>query len=263
VERIGDLLLEHAPAAGPARPWPLLLVHGMWGGSWYLRNYLYAAAREGWEAWALNLRGHGESRPVADLGRVSVLDYVEDVRDVLAALGESALLGHSMGGLIAQKAATGGGVKAAVVLTSAAPRGINVLGWPVLSRMPRYLGAMVAGRAFAVSREHAGALLFNRLSPERRDWAHARLVPESGRAARELAFGLVAVDAAAVTCPVLVMGAAEDRITPPRVQRKIATRYGAPYEEAAGHAHMLMLEDGWEGPFGTVLGWLDRVTRGR
>lgn len=60
-ERIADLALEHAAPAGRARSRSVLFVHGMWGGSWYLRNYLYAAAAAGWDAWAVNLRGHGES----------------------------------------------------------------------------------------------------------------------------------------------------------------------------------------------------------
>jgi hypothetical protein len=33
MERIGELVLEHASPAGRTRPAPLLLVHGMWGGS--------------------------------------------------------------------------------------------------------------------------------------------------------------------------------------------------------------------------------------
>ena len=70
MERIGDLLLEHAPAVGPVKPYPLLLVHGMNGGAWYLRPWLYAAAQSGWDSWAVNLRGHHGSRPVTDLGRV-------------------------------------------------------------------------------------------------------------------------------------------------------------------------------------------------
>src|ERR1700737_2039590 len=56
----------------------------MWGGSWYLRNYLYAAAQSGWDAWAVNLRGHGESPAPGGLERVSFLDYVDDVRLCLA-----------------------------------------------------------------------------------------------------------------------------------------------------------------------------------
>ena len=263
MEKIGDLLLEHAAPSGPARPVPLLLVHGMWGGSWYLRNYLYAAAQDGWSAWALNLRGHGGSRPVPDLGTVSVLDYVQDVRDCLSRLGEAVVIGHSMGGLIAQKVAEGGGVRAAVFMTSAAPRGILVLRWPVLTRMAFYLWAMAGNRSFGVSARDANALLLNRLAPERQAWAFPQLGLESGRAARELAFGGIAVEAGRVQCATLVVGAEEDRITPATVQRQIARRYGSEYQEARGHGHMLMLEDGWERPFKDVLAWLEPATRTR
>ena len=194
-ERIADLSLEHAAPAGRSRSRSVLFVHGMWGGSWYLRNYLYAAAQVGWDAWALNLRGHGESPAPGGLGRVGLADYVADVRRCLDHLGEAVLVGHSMGGLIAQKAAEGGGVAAAVFLTSAPPRGINALEWPVLARMARYVPAMLAGRAFTVSRAHADFLFLNGLTPEQRDWAFPRFGAESGRAARELALGGLAVDA--------------------------------------------------------------------
>jgi pimeloyl-ACP methyl ester carboxylesterase len=258
-ERIDDLILEHAAPSGRARSRPVLFVHGMWGGSWYLRNYLDAAAQSGWDAWAVNLRGHGGSAAPGGLGRASLRDYVADVRRCLDHLGEAVLVGHSMGGLIAQKAAEGGGVAAAVFLTSAAPRGIFGLEWPVLSRMTRYLPAMLAARPFTVSRAHADHLFLNGLTPEQREWAFPRFGAESGRAARELALGGIAVDAAAVRCPTLVVGAALDRITPAGIERRIARRYGAEYQEAARHAHMLMLEDGWEGPFKNVLAWTERA----
>jgi pimeloyl-ACP methyl ester carboxylesterase len=210
-------------------------------------------------AWALNLRGHHGSRPVPDLGRVSVLDYVEDVHDCLRVLREAVVIGHSMGGLVAQKAAEGGRVRAAVFATSAAPKGIRVVTWPVLSRMPRYAVSIIASRPFTIGPEDAAALLGNRMTPEQQAWAYPQLVPESGRAAREMAMGGVAVDPAGIRCPTLVVGAEHDRITPASVERKIAARYGSEYIEAAGHAHMLMLEEGWERPFGEVLTWLARV----
>jgi non-heme chloroperoxidase len=258
-ERIADLTLEHAAPAGRSRSRSVLFVHGMWGGSWYLRNYLYAAAQAGWDAWALNLRGHGESPAPGGLGHVGLADYVADVRRCLDHLGETVLVGHSMGGLIAQKAAEGGGVAAAVFLTSAPPRGINALEWPVLARMARYVPAMLAGRAFTVSRAHADFLFLNGLTPEQRDWAFPRFGAESGRAARELALGGLAVDPRAVRCPTLVVGALHDRITPAALQRRIAARYRAEYQEAAGHAHMLMLEEGWEQPFKDMLAWMERA----
>ncbi|MEK7879029.1 MAG: alpha/beta fold hydrolase, partial [candidate division NC10 bacterium] len=234
MERIADLLLERvAPPGGSARP-PLLFVHGMGGGSWYWANYLTACAEAGREAWALNLRGHHGSRPVPNLGLVSVLDYVQDVRDCLRVLGEVVLVGHSMGGLVAQKVAEAGGVRAAVLLTSAAPRGIVVLRWPVISRIFRYLGPVLFNRPLLPDRATADALIFNMLSPAQRQWAFDQLVPESGRATRELAFGLISVDPRRLTCPLLVVGTERDLITPPVVQRKIAARYRAEYLEMTG-----------------------------
>jgi pimeloyl-ACP methyl ester carboxylesterase len=244
---------------GPPRPCPLLLVHGMHGGSWYLRSWLYAAAQAGWDAWALNLRGHHGSRPVPDLGRVSVLDYVEDVHDCLRTFREAVIIGHSMGGLVAQKATEGGRVRAAVFATSAPPKGIRIVTWAVLTRMPRYALPIFASRPFSIGPDDAAALIGNRLTPELQAWAYPHLVAESGRAAREMALGSIAVDAAGIRCPTLVVGADHDRITPASVQRKIAARYGSQYLEATGHAHLLMLEPGWERPYADVLAWLARV----
>lgn len=259
MERIGDLLLERVPSRGARKPCPLLFVHGMWLGAWCWERYLRAAAEAGWEAWALNLRGHHGSRPVPDLGEVGVEDYVQDVLDCMRVLGEVVLVGHSMGGMITQKVAEVGGVRAAVLMTSAAPRGILVLRWPVLSRMPRYAFALAASRPFLLSREHADVLLLNSFPPDRRAEVFSRMVPESGRAARQLAFGLIAVDEGKVGCPALVVGAERDSITPAAVQRRIAAKYGADYREAAGHGHVLLLEEGWEGPCREVLDWVARA----
>ena len=261
-EHIGDLVLEHAAPAGRAHSRSVLFVHGMWGGSWYLRNYLYAAAQSGWDAWAVNLRGHGASPAPGGLGGVSILDYVDDVRRCLTRLGEAVLIGHSMGGVIAQKVAEGGGIAAAVFLTSAPPRGIVSLQRTLLTRSLRYLPAILTGRAFTVNRADAEALTMNRLTPEQRDWAFPQFGPESARAARELGLG-VAVNAAAVRCPTLVIGAEHDRITPAPLQRRIAERYGSEYQEAAGHGHLLMLEDGWKGPFKDMMAWVGRTIDGR
>jgi pimeloyl-ACP methyl ester carboxylesterase len=259
-ERIAGLSVEHA-APGGAAVGSALFVHGMWGGSWYLRNYLEAAARAGWDAWALDLRGHGRSPVEGGLGGVGLLDYVADVRLCLEQLGKVVLVGHSMGGLIAQKAAEGGGVSAAAFLTSAPPRGILSLSWSVASRLVRYVPAMVAGRAFKGSRAHADFLFLNGLDPDTRDRVFPLFGAESGRAARELALGGLVVDPAAVRCPTLVVGAEHDRITPVRIQRRIAARYRSEYQQAVGHAHMLMLERGWEEPFGQILAWMQRAVR--
>ena len=150
-------------------------------------------------------------------------------------------------------------MRAAVFVTSAAPKGIRILTWPVLCRMPRYAAAIATSQPFSMGSEDAAALIGNRLTPEVQAWAYSRLVPESGRAAREMALGRITVDPAGIRCPTLVVGAEDDQITPAAAQRKIAARYGSEYVEAKGHAHLVMLEEGWERPFADVLAWLSRV----
>jgi pimeloyl-ACP methyl ester carboxylesterase len=256
-ERIGELWLERKLPAGAGSPrGRLLLVHGMWGGSWYWAHWLRRFAEAGWDAWAVNLRGHHGSQPGTPVDGLGVLDYVGDVTRCVEALGEAALIGHSLGGLVVQKVAEQRPLRAAVVLTSAPPRGILAVRGPVLRRLWRYAGALLSGAGFVPTAADARALLFNNLAPEVARDAHARLVPESGRAAREVALGSVAVDAARVRCPVLVVGAARDAITPVAIGRRLAARYRAEYRELAGHAHMPMLEEGGEAVADDLSSWL-------
>jgi pimeloyl-ACP methyl ester carboxylesterase len=58
-----------------------------------------------------------------------------------------------------------------------------------------------------------------------------------------------------------VVGASDDRITPPAIQRRIARKYGSGYLEARGYGHMLALEDGSDAVLLRVLEWLDRAVK--
>ena len=188
MERIGDLLLDRAVPAARTRSASLLFIHGMWGGSWLFERPLALAAAAGWEAWAINLRGHHGSRPVADLGRVRLADYVQDVTDALQKVRPAIVIGYSMGGLLAQIVAARPEVRAAVFMVSAAPRGILALRWPVIRRLGRYAGALLRGRAFRLDDADAVELMLNRLSPDGRAAVleRQRLTLESGRVAREV-----------------------------------------------------------------------------
>ena len=55
----------------------------------------------------------------------------------------------------------------------------------------------------------------------------------------------------------LVVAGREDRITPAKMVRKIARKYGAELRVYDGHAHMVLLEPGWEVIAREVATWLD------
>src|SRR5438067_6494282 len=112
---IGDLsALAQRPTTetGP----PLLFVHGYFGRAIAFEPMMAWFASRGHYCCAPDLRGHGDSLPDCDLGRVSIHDYADDVAKVARAMDRPIIIGHSMGGLIAQLVATKGCARGIVLL---------------------------------------------------------------------------------------------------------------------------------------------------
>src|SRR5207302_1476684 len=196
---IAGLEVERVTSGAPARARPILFLHGMWGGSWMWDHYLSFFAGRGYTGYALNLRGHHGAKPVDDIGRVPFAAYRDDARAVAASIGDPIIVGHSMGGLLAQKLAELGDPPAVVALTPAAPRGIFPLCTLVLLRVSLvHLHEFLLGRPIHPTPAEADALLFGRIPPAERRTAFERLVPESGRMAFDVAVAGVPVDAARV-----------------------------------------------------------------
>ena len=245
---------------------PLLLVHGMAAGAWHFERWQPFLAARGWPSYAVDLRGHGGSRP-ADIGRVSVLDYVEDAREAMAEVARHhagarpVLVGHSMGGLIVQKLAESTAPAALVLLAAAPPRGISVASLPLLKRQLRwrYLAPLLRSRPMVGTSADLRALCSERFTDEEWDAIFPRFGPESGRAGREISIGAIAVDARRVRAPTLVVAAGDDRFVVPRVARALARKYGATIREVRGHGHLFLLEPGWDGPAEVVAEWLDSL----
>jgi len=257
LSRVGDLTVAvERPSSAAAKP-PVLLIHGMFGGAWYWEAWQQLLARHGYESHALNLRGHHGSRPVHDIGKVSLHDYVDDALDVARSLKQPIVIGHSMGGLIAQKVAEAGVCRALVLLASAPPRWIPVVSWLLLRKQLKYAPSLLLHRPLLPDRGDADALMFNRTPIADREAFFARLVPESGKSGFELSFGAIDVHAPRVTAPVLVVTGRDDRFVVPRVARALSRKYRAPLRQYDSFAHHIMAEPGWEKPASDIIAWID------
>lgn len=250
-----------ADADGPDRHPPVLFVHGMFGGAWMFEGWQRWFAERGWSSTAIDLRGHHGSHPVPDMGRVSVREFADDVIAVAQAMGSPVVIGHSMGGLVAQLVAEAGAAAAAVLLCAAPPRGILVSSPSLIVRQLKHALDILLSRAIVADRADADDLMFNRTPPADRAPIFARFVPESGRAGREISLGAIAVDERRVRCPVLSVVAEDDRFVVPRVGRQLAAKYGARLRAYPGHGHLIIAEAGWETVAGDVLTWLEEVLR--
>ncbi len=91
--------------AGPDDGRALLLVHGFGGAKEDFADHLDALGALGWHAVAPDLRGHGESEWPKGEDAYSFDAFAGDLVDLARGRGWSSfvLLGHSMGGMIAQE----------------------------------------------------------------------------------------------------------------------------------------------------------------
>ncbi len=215
---------------------PLVLIHGMWCNSTHLTrlNDLFSART--YDCRRLTLPEHAPVAGQADaVAALSMLAYAEATKDFIAAQNFSqppVLVGHSMGGLIAQIVATQIQPAALVLLTPAAPRGINAIvpkifgfSLPILAR-PGFWK-----RAHILTPERARRYAVNGLHVSHQEKIINSLVYESGRALSEMAFWwadnqrATEVKPAAVQCPVYVVSAGKDLLTPAGTVKKVAARY--------------------------------------
>lgn len=254
---INGLAVDRAGTSGPR----IVFIHGSSGGSWYWHPFMEDFAGRGYECYAVNLRGHGPNPVMPDLGRVSLHDYVADVRGVLDELGEVVLVGHSMGGAIAQVLAQDVPLNAAVFAASAPVAGVKFRNppmnlWFALHGL-KSIPAMVRKKPIKPGYRVASRSVFNRMDPEQHKALWNRLTPESAKVAVEVLKGSVSADLRQVRVPMLTVVGTEDGTTVPEMAREIAAYHGTEYLEFPGHGHMFMIEPGWEECAIALARWLD------
>jgi pimeloyl-ACP methyl ester carboxylesterase len=247
----------------------MLMIHGMWAGPWVWEQYIPFFAARGYRCVAPTLRHHDAppDQPPVALGRTSLLDYIEDLEREIDRLEElPVIMGHSMGGMLAQILGARGKASALVLLSPMPPQGINVLSRASLSMFRTTLTRWgFWRRPTRPTLPDAEASMLGHLPPEEQRRVYERLVHESGRVACETGFWFVDphrakfVVASRVVCPVLVVAGSDDSLHPPWMMRAVASRYGrtSTYKEFAGHGHWLVGEPGWQEVAEYVADWLD------
>jgi pimeloyl-ACP methyl ester carboxylesterase len=114
----------------------IVMIHGMWGGPWLWENYKNFFEQRDFQCHTPTLRYHDidpNDKPDPRLGTTSLLDYAQDLEDYIHNLDQKPLLmGHSMGGLLAQILGARGLARGLVLLTPASPSGINAMKYSVI-----------------------------------------------------------------------------------------------------------------------------------
>jgi pimeloyl-ACP methyl ester carboxylesterase len=249
-----------------AEPTPLLFVHGAYSSARIWEPYfLPFFARHGYAAYAVSLRGHGNSGGRNQLAATRLRDYVADVASVAGRLeAPPVLVGTSMGGLVVQSYMHKHPVAAVVLLASGAPHGVlpSMLHMafrnPMLARdmmlMQLYgpAAATIAGARRALFREDTSDDYIRTHLPKAEPESQCVLLDMLG-------FDLPPVVPPPDT-PILVLGAERDAFITKAAVELTARRYGTTAEIFPGMPHAMMLDRDWEKVAKRILQWLkDRL----
>ena len=243
-------LVEYQPdeRCGP----PLLFVHGAFTAAWCWEvAYLPYFAEAGFPAFAVSLSGHGASGGHERLNALTLEDYADDVAEAVDAMDEPPIIiGHSMGGLVADIALRRGVEAAGLVLLAAVPpTGLTPSALQMMVSQPRlawHLGMAQVTGPRALEPEEAQAALFAGAEPaEPAREASRRMQPESQVALFQM--GLPRWPRlGGFRAPVAVIGAAEDVVIPPWMVRATGWLHGVTPRWIPETGHAVMLEPRWQ-----------------
>jgi pimeloyl-ACP methyl ester carboxylesterase len=243
-----------APAmagADPERP-PLLFVPGFGCGAWvYAEHWLDHAAERGFRAYAMSLRGHGES------GRApgtTLRAYVHDVVQVAASLPRQAVLvGHGAGSVVVARALARYPARAGV-LAAPVSGGFATLG-RALSRNPTGTVPALFGGGLRLGRRQ----LFSRELPAEVAGEYAGRMTRPAPLAQWQLLLHRAPEPPVGDPPILVLGSPDDAVVPASALDREARRYGAAPLLFPGMGHALMLDARWREPIDAILDWLEKL----
>lgn len=254
----GRLGLRRMEAEGRKRG-ELLFVHGAWSSSWYWEeHFMPFFADAGFDVVALNLRGHGDSEGRLRLATIN--GYVDDVAAVAATLTNPVIVGHSMGGLIAQHYAVRHPVRGLALLASVPPWGAWSALWSVIRESPAKLLACTLAfdlKPIVADRDLARRLLFSR-EPSVRDMDHLLhyLGSESYLTFLGMLFQRV-TRSLPDHVPRVVLGADRDALFPAATVRATARALKTEAHLIPQCSHMLTVEHRWRDAAEAMLAWLD------
>jgi pimeloyl-ACP methyl ester carboxylesterase len=242
----------------------IVMVHGAFCGGWAFERFRQPFEAAGFAVKAPDLRGHAEGDAPGAVVGVSMTDYAADIARLCAEEAEPpVLLGHSMGGLVAQLAARRAEIRALVLLAPSPPWGVagSSLEEAATAFGVQLIGPFSSG-ALPPDRGLMRAYSLDRMSKAEQEAAVARLRPESALAVRETLnwwldpFMTTSVGPGAIAAPSLVISGQGDVVHSSTTAKATAERIGATFEVMPGMSHWLLGEPGWENVAEAALAWL-------
>lgn len=241
----------------------IVMTHGAFCGGWVFERFRKPFEAAGYRVLTPDLPGHGLEDRTSTAG-VGINDYARAIADICEGCDSPpVLVGHSMGGLVAQLAAARTPVAGLILLAPSPPWGVA---GGSMEEAVSAVGLYALGPYWlqAVDPDYALAKLYSldRMAREDRRAVFQRMVPESGLALWQTLnwwldpFMTTMVPAGAITAPVLTIAGGRDVIHPPATVKQTAAKLSADFKVVRDMSHWLPGEPGWEEVAELCLAWM-------
>ncbi len=235
---------------------PILFLHGAFVGPALWERFVAP-----WFA----ARGHRVAVPhLAEEagGGARLRDYVRAARVAAEALGGAPIVvGHSLGGMVAQHLAAEGRVSGAVLVASPGPWGLGPALWHMSGRSRRALGAVMVAQAGAGQMLGVDMVRDMLFGPETSDdWIRDVMevpTPESPLALLDAMTWDLPMWPLAQAVPMLAVLGDRDAFIPASDLWTIGLTYGAETEMLRGIGHGLPIDPAWKSLAWRINAWID------
>jgi pimeloyl-ACP methyl ester carboxylesterase len=240
---------------------PILFVHGAWHGGWCWEDWGSEAARRGFTPVAIDLPGHDRPGSTDRLWN-GLGSYVRAVNEEIERLGpDTVVVGHSMGGLVAQRALETSHAALAILVASVPLNGVVGATVRTARRIPAGFARANLGLSMypiVESQALTKAAFFSPSTPAATvRTTHERLQNESYRAYVEMFVKRPRPNR--VATPVRVIAAEHDAIFSLAEQRRLAEAYGTEAVVIDGCGHDVMLEPRGRAALDRIFDWIVAV----
>jgi len=255
-------LVHQTPAKPKAGKPPILFLHGAWHGAWCWQvHFMPYFAQQGYETYAMSLRGHGNSPSNASINTHSLQDYIEDLTSIVAQIGRPPIIiAHSMGGFILQKflekQPCAGGVLMATLPPHGALRSSTKTLFTKRYALPNLVMFNLKGLVKNTCRTRWAFFSEDLPEPLVAQYT-AQMGGESFKAYLSFLFPKIKINYH-TKIPLLVLGAARDNIFTIKDNQKTAKKYKASLKIIEGVAHDMMLDTKHQEVAKVIIEWLSK-----
>ena len=180
------------------------------------------------------------------LQNLSFNDYVLDLAEVISSFSfPPVVLAMDLGALMALKVGEKSQPSALILVSPAPPRNLmDVRSRPQRLLWLKYRLLIFLHRPFRIDDKDFRAYFLTPLTEDLQGALSRQTVPESSALVREFLLPRVNLKSGPPSCPTLVLGGHDDRITPAATSKRLAEWLGADFKEYPGQGHWLIERDG-------------------